>query len=78
MDKRPTTIAKRPSSDRGLHHLEHEVGVRAQAGERRGRLGAQPAEVALHEAERDAAQVVEPALLVRVRARVRVRVRVRD
>jgi hypothetical protein len=34
--------------------------------------------VALDEAERHAAQVVEPALLVRVRARVRVRVRVRD
>ena len=68
---------ERPSSDRGLHHLEHEVGVRAQAGERRGRLGAQPAEVALDEAERHAAQVVEAALLVRVRVRARARVRAR-
>ena len=31
---------KRLYSDCGLHHLQHEVGVRAQAGERRGRFGA--------------------------------------
>ena len=27
-------------SDRDLHHLQHEVGMRAQAVERRGRFGA--------------------------------------